>query len=87
MRHRYVNDLEFPRHGEKIKMILDLSANPDDLWKGFDGLRGRLRLRVRITSRVLPPAAGRRWKLQIPPMYTRGRRSDRGSKDRPVSNP
>ncbi len=48
LRHRYVNDLELPRAGEKIMMILDLSANPDDLWKGFDA---KLRNQTRKASK------------------------------------
>jgi len=35
--------------------------------------RGRPRLRVRITRRVQPPGAGRRWKPQMPSRCARGR--------------
>jgi FemAB-related protein (PEP-CTERM system-associated) len=48
LRHRYANDLEFPRAGEKIMMILNLTASPDDLWKGFDA---KLRNQTRKASK------------------------------------
>ena len=44
LRHRYANDLEIPLNGEKVMMILDLPANPDELWKRFDAkLRNQIR--------------------------------------------
>src|SRR5262245_26469495 len=44
LRHRYANDLEIPLNGEKVMMILDLPANPDELWKRFDAkLRNQVR--------------------------------------------
>jgi FemAB-related protein (PEP-CTERM system-associated) len=48
LRHRYVNKLEFPCAGEKIMMIVDLRANPDDMWKGFDA---KLRNQTRKASK------------------------------------
>jgi hypothetical protein len=44
----------------------EIIGSPTSRRNGRANSRGWLRLRVRITSRVLPPAAGRRWKPQIP---------------------
>jgi FemAB-related protein (PEP-CTERM system-associated) len=44
LRHRYANNLSLPINGNKVMMILDLLANPDELWKHFDAkLRNQVR--------------------------------------------
>jgi len=48
LRHRYANNLDFPRAGEKIMMILNLTGNSDELWKGFDA---KLRNQIRKASK------------------------------------
>jgi serine/alanine adding enzyme len=49
LRHRYPNSLNFPRAGEKVMMILDLTKHPDELWKGFDA---KLRNQTRKASKA-----------------------------------
>jgi serine/alanine adding enzyme len=48
LRHRYNNNLDFPRAGEKVMMILNLAGNSDELWKGFDA---KLRNQIRKASK------------------------------------
>jgi FemAB-related protein (PEP-CTERM system-associated) len=48
LRHRYANNLDFPRAGEKIMMILNLTGNSGELWKGFDA---KLRNQIRKASK------------------------------------
>lgn len=44
IRHRHANGLEMPLNGDKVMMILELTANPDELWKRFDAkLRNQIR--------------------------------------------
>jgi FemAB-related protein (PEP-CTERM system-associated) len=49
LRHRYPNSLDFPRTGEKVMMILDLTADSDEMWKRFDA---KLRNQVRKASKA-----------------------------------
>ena len=48
LRHRYANNLDSPRAGEKVMMILDLRDDPDEMWKAFDA---KLRNQVRKASK------------------------------------
>ena len=48
LRHRHSNNLDFPRAGEKVMMILDLTADSDEMWKRFDA---KLRNQVRKASK------------------------------------
>lgn len=48
LRHRNPNNLDCPRVGEKVMMILDLIADSDDMWKRFDA---KLRNQVRKASK------------------------------------
>jgi FemAB-related protein (PEP-CTERM system-associated) len=48
LRHRYANNLDSLRGGEKVMMILDLLDDPDEMWKRFDA---KLRNQVRKASK------------------------------------
>ncbi len=44
LRHRYATNLEFPRNGEKVMMLLQLTSDPDKMWDRFDAkLRNQIR--------------------------------------------
>ena len=48
LRHRHADNLDSPRGGEKVMMILDLLDDPDEMWKRFDA---KLRNQVRKASK------------------------------------
>jgi serine/alanine adding enzyme len=49
LRHRYANNLDSPRDGDKVVMILNLFDDPDKMWKGFDA---KLRNQVRKATKA-----------------------------------
>jgi serine/alanine adding enzyme len=48
LRHRHANILNSPCAGNKVMMILDLKADPNELWRGFDA---KLRNQIRKASK------------------------------------